>query len=168
MLAENISVNVALADVVIFGESCAETCGIEYRSRTDYAVFGQVRKFVECISKDIHGVAYDYVCCVRSVFCYLGDNALCYVDVCLRKLKARLSRLSCNARCENDNVRACRVEIAAGINRAGTAERGALSDVESLSESLLAVYVYHYYFRRHSEYCKGVCDCGAYASCADD
>ena len=94
----------ALADVVIFGESCAETCGIEYRSRTDYAVFGQVRKFVECISKDIHGVAYDYVCCVRSVFCYLGDNALCYVDVCLRKLKSRLTCLSCHTRRNYYNI----------------------------------------------------------------
>ena len=59
MLAENISMNIALVYIVILGESRTQARGIEYRTGTDDMALGNIRELVESISQNINGIA-DY------------------------------------------------------------------------------------------------------------
>ena len=69
MLAENISMNIALVDIIILGESRTQARGIKYRAGADDMALGNIRKLVECISQNVNGVADYYVYGIGRVFC---------------------------------------------------------------------------------------------------
>ena len=54
----------------------------------------------------------------------------------LRQIKAGLTGLSGNAGGQNDNIRTCRIRIAAGIDRDRGIEGDALTDIESFAKGL--------------------------------
>ena len=66
MLTENISMYVLLAYVEVLGKSCAESCGVEDRTGTDYLILGQSGVLAELIGENVNGIAYNYIDGVRS------------------------------------------------------------------------------------------------------
>ena len=168
MLAENISMNIALVDIIILGESRTQARGIKYRAGADDMALGNIRKLVECISQNVNGVADYYVYGIGRVFCNLRDDALCDVYIRLCKLESCLTGLSCNAGCGDNDVGISRIAIVARVNGAGIAERRALTDIKSLSERLLAVDIDHNDFRGKPHDCKRIGNGGTYASGSDD
>lgn len=93
MLAENVCVDVLLADRVVFRESRTQTRRVENRTRTDDLALRQTGNFIENISKDIDRIAYDDICSVRCVAGNLRNNLFRDIDIGLRKVKTGLTRV---------------------------------------------------------------------------
>ena len=59
VLAENIGVHIGLVNIVIFGKSGSQPCGVQNRTRTDDVVVGKSGHLVECVGQNVHRVADD-------------------------------------------------------------------------------------------------------------
>ena len=81
MLTKDISVNVVLADVVVFRKSGTQTRRIQNRAGTDNPVFRQTGKLVERIGQDIDRIRNDDIRCIRGIFCDFRNDHLCDIDV---------------------------------------------------------------------------------------
>ena len=168
MLTENISMYVLLAYVEVLGKSCAESCGVEDRTGTDYLILGQSGVLAELIGENVNGIAYNYIDGVRSILYDLRDDRLGYVDVLLCKVDSRLTGLSRASRGEDHDVRSGGVAVASRIDLRGSAERNALLYVHGLSEGLCLVDVDHYDLGSDTRYREGVGDRRTDAACSDN
>ena len=141
MLAENICVNIFLADIVVLRKAGAKTGGVEQCARAEHAVLGNTRNLGENIGQNVDRVCHDDINCVGSVFCDLGSDLLDDVGVDLGKLKTGLTCLTGYARGDNYNVGALCVGVGSGVDIGGVAICGALTDIHCLTEGLLFVDV---------------------------
>ena len=169
MFTEHVCVNILLVDVVVLGYARTQTSCVEYSTRTDYTVFGNVRALHKYICKNIDRITDDNVNSLVSVLCYLGDNALCNIYICLCEVETRLTGLTSHAACQNYDVGACRITVRACIDRdRGPAEGDSLTYVERLTERLFLVDINHYDFGGYTRNRKGISDCRTDTSGSDN
>lgn len=96
VLAENVCVNVFLADVVVFRKAGAKTGGVEQCARSEHAILRDTRNLGENIGQNVDRVCHDDIDGIGSVFCNLGSDLLDDVGVDLGKLKTGLACLTGN------------------------------------------------------------------------
>ena len=168
MLAQNVSVDVLLADGEVLGQAGAEPGGVQNGAGADDPVGGQAGDLAEHVGQDVHRVADQDVDGVGSMADDVGGDALEDVDVGLGQIDAALAGLPGDAGGDDDHVGAFRVAVTAGVDLGLGGEGGGLPDVHGLAQSLLGVDVDEDDLRGNAVDRQGVGDGGANASCADD
>ena len=168
MLTEHVRMYVALADIIELGQTGTKSRGVENRTGTDNLILRNAGELVECIGHNIDRVADDDVDCLRSIHRNLGRDVLHNVDIGLSKLKSRLTGLSRNAGCNDDDIGAHGVAVITCDNAHGTEERSALKNIHGLALSLLLVHINQNDVRCGTVGCESECDRRSDASRAND
>lgn len=168
VLTQNVSVYVLLVDLVVLGETCTQTGGIEDGTGTEDAGLRNAGALAERIGEDINRVADEQIDCIRCILRDVRRDALDDVDVRLCKVQSGLAGLTGNAGRDDDDVGILCVFIAARVNGTWRAERNALTDVQSLALCLFLVDIDHDNLGSNALHSEGVSDRGADAAAADN
>ena len=144
MLSKYIRMDIALADIITFGQPRTQPCRIQNRTGTEDMVLRQSGNLMKCIRQNVHRIADNNICSVRSVLGNLRNNALGDINIGLRQLQTGLTRLSRNTGGKDYNIGSCCIGVIARVNRTWSAKGQALTDVQRFSQRLLSIDVDHY------------------------
>lgn len=109
MLAEHIRVDVLLIDRIVLRQSGPQPYRIQNRSGADNLIFRKSGNLVKYICENIHRIAYDNISGIRRIFGNLRNDAFGNIDICLRQVQSRLTRLAWNSGGNNDNIGILRI-----------------------------------------------------------
>ena len=113
VLTHDVGVHVLLVDLVVFGQSCTQTGGVQNGTGTDDLLLRQTGALAEGIGKNVNRVADDYVLRVGGIAGDLRDNALGDVYVDLGQIQTGLTGFTCYTGGENDDVGIYRIAMVA-------------------------------------------------------
>ena len=147
MFTKYISMNVALCDLEMFGNSAAQTRRIKDGTGTKNLVLRKSGNLCKYISHDINRVAYDQVNSIWSCFYDLRCDGLQDIYVCLCKLQSCLSWLTCNTGCDDNDVGIFGIFVISGNDRDRISEAGSLDDIQNFAFCFLFVDIDQNEFR---------------------
>ena len=168
MLTHDVGMHVLLIDLIILGQSCAQTGGIQNGTGTDDLLLGQTGALAEGVRQNINRVADNHVLGIGSVAGDLRDDALGDIHVDLGQIQTGLAGLACHTGGEDNDVGVYRVAVVACIDGAGSTEGNTLTDIQGLAQCFLRVQIDHNDLVGDAGYRQCVSDGRAYAAGSDD
>ena len=144
MLTENISMNIFLCHLEVFGNTTFQSCGIQNRTGTDNLILRQTGNFSKYISHDIYRIAYDYVKSIRSCFYDLRRDTFQDIDICLGQLNSGLTWFTCNTGGDDYDIGIFCIFILTGNDGNGITEAGSLLNIHHFAFHFVFVDINQY------------------------